>query len=268
MRSLWSLGLVWALLLGAVAPVRAADACGTYTVLLYEFGQLYYRDIQGQGQGVDKDLVDALAQRSGCQLLTAVDSRVRIWDQLARGALEITTSGIATPEREQLAEFWPYLRSRNRAVVRAAQAGQWTSLADFGADRSRRVAVVKGFRHGVSIDAFLDRMRAERRVDEVGSFDAAQRVLLAGRVDLIFAHPLNLPAPTPGVPPAVTLLDWAPQDDILACLVVSRARVSAADRQRLRAALTSLLRDGSVDAIIARHVRPELLARLRLPEPR
>ncbi|MDP1357576.1 transporter substrate-binding domain-containing protein, partial [Klebsiella pneumoniae] len=77
---------------------------------------------QGQGQGVDKDLVDALAQRSGCKLSTVVDSRARIWDQLARGTLEITTSGVATPERERIAEFWPYFRSRNRAVVRAAQA--------------------------------------------------------------------------------------------------------------------------------------------------
>ena len=49
-------------------------------------------------------------------------------------ALEITTSGVATPERERMAEFWPYFRSRNRAVVRAAQALQWASLADFLAD--------------------------------------------------------------------------------------------------------------------------------------
>ncbi|MFN3862476.1 MAG: substrate-binding periplasmic protein [Roseateles sp.] len=268
MRSLWSLGLVWVLLLGGVAPLSAAESCGPYTVLLYEFGQLNYRNAHGQPQGVDPDLVEALARRSGCQLLTAVDSRVRIWDQLARGTLEITTSGIATPEREQLAEFWPYLRSRNRAVMRTAQAGRWASLADFAADPARRVAVVKGFKHGPSIDAFLDRMRAERRVDEVGGFDTAYRVLMAGRVDLIFAHPLNLPAITPGSNAAVTLLDWAPQDDILACLVVSRTRVAAADRQRLREALTSLLRDGSVDAIMARHVRPELLASLRLPSPR
>ncbi|MBA4217716.1 MAG: transporter substrate-binding domain-containing protein [Proteobacteria bacterium] len=256
-------------LLGLPTPARAAEpACGPFTVSLYDFGRLFYRDAQGQGQGVDKDLVDALAQRSGCKLSTVVDSRARIWDQLARGTLEITTSGVATPERERIAEFWPYFRSRNRAVVRAAQAQQWASLADFLADRPRRVAVVKGFRHGQSIDAFLDQMRAEHRVDEVASFEAAYRVLIAGRVDLIFGHPFNMPGLEAGMAAPVTLLDWAPQDEVQGCLVVSTSRVGVADRQRLQAALKSLLRDGSVDAILARHIRPELLTASRLADAR
>lgn len=254
---------------GLPTAARAAEpACGPFTVSLYDFGRLFYRDAQGRGQGVDKDLVDALAQRSGCKLSTVVDSRARIWDQLARGTLEITTSGVATPERERMAEFWPYFRSRNRAVVRAAQALQWASLADFLADRPRRVAVVKGFRHGQSIDAFLDQMRAEHRVDEVASFEAAYRVLIAGRVDLIFGHPFNMPGLEAGMAAPVTLLDWAPQDEVQGCLVVSTSRVGVADRQRLQAALKSLLRDGSVDTILARHIRPELLTASRLADAR
>lgn len=254
---------------GLSAPAHAGEpGCGPYTVSLYDFGRLHYRDAQGQAQGVDKDLVDALAQRSGCELNTVVESRARIWDQLARGTLEMTTSGIATPEREKLAEFWPYFRSRNRAVVRAAQARQWASMADFLADRTRRVAVVKGFRHGRSIDAFLEQMRAERRVDEVASFEAAYRVLIAGRVDLIFGHPFNMPALEPGAAAPVALLDWSPQDEVQGCLVVSTSRVGPADRKRLQAALQSLLHDGSVDAILARHIRPDLLSASRLAEAR
>lgn len=254
-----------ALLALALHSVSHAQAvCGPYTVALYELGVLFYRDAQGQGQGIDRELTEALSERSGCQLETIVESRVRIWDQLARGQLDISVSGIATPEREQFAEFMPYLRTRNQALIARSLVRQLPSMQAFKADASKRVVVVKGFRYGRQFDAWLDELRAQQRVVEATSFDAAMRMLRAGRAELILTEPINLrPELGPWLKEMV-LLDWAPSDDVIANLIVSRSRVSDADRQRLRQALASLVHDGSVDRIVRRHVGDAMAETMRL----
>lgn len=262
------------ILFGALALMLSAfdaqadaggTACGPYRVAFYEFGRFYFRDEQGQAGGIDPDLVAELARRSGCRLESELNSRARIWEQLARGQLDITVSGIATPEREQLAEFWPYLRSRNHALMRKSLAAQLPTPAAFLADPQRRVVVVKSFRHGPVLDAWLDQLRAQGRVHEAADFDTALRVYRAGRVDLMLAHPINLLLSERELQQH-SLLDWAPGDDVLASLVVSRQRVNAADRQRLHAALNAMLADGSVDAILQRHLGERLARGARLQQ--
>jgi len=254
---------VW-LLLALVLHSMPARACGPYTVAFYEFGLLYYRDAEGREQGIDRDLIEALARRSGCRLNSVLESRVRIWDHLARGQLDITVSGIATPERLQQAEFWPYFRSRNHAIMGKALARQLPTPEAFVADASRRVVVVRGFRHGAFFDAWLDRLRTLQRVDEVADFETALRVYRARRVDLMLAHPVNLVRQNQAWMGEVALLDWGPQDEVQSSLVVSRSRVSEADRRLLRDALRGLLQDGSVDAILNRHAGAALAQSMRL----
>lgn len=245
-------------LIAVLALAPAAWACGPHAVGLYDFGRFHYREAEGRSQGIDVDLVEALAKRSGCALTTTVQSRVRIWDQIARGQLALTASGLATPERERWAEFWPYFKSRNYALMRRELAAQYAAPEAFLADKSRHALVVKSYRHGTAMDALIERLRAEGRVHEVGDFDIGLRLLLVGRADMLLAQPLTLARRSgPGLD-GYTLVDWAPRDVNHGSLVVSRSLVGAADRERLRAALQSLLRDGSIEAIFARHVGPEL----------
>jgi polar amino acid transport system substrate-binding protein len=259
-------GALALLLLAAEARAETSSSvCGPYRVAFYEFGRFYFHDEQGLPRGIDPDLIAELARRSGCTLQPELNSRARIWEQLSRGQLDITVSGIATPEREQLAEFWPYLRTRNHALMRKSQAVRLPSPAAFLADPQRRVVVVKSFRHGPALDAWLEQLRAQGRVHEAADFETALRVYRAGRVDLMLAHPINLLL-TEREQQEHVLLDWAPGDDVLASLVVSRQRVGAADRERLHAALNAMLADGSVDAILQRHLGERLARGARLQQ--
>ncbi len=258
------LAIAWTLAAMAwPAAMAETTPCGPYHVSFYEFGRFFYRDDQGQARGIDTDLIEQLARRSGCELLPELNSRARIWERLSRGDLDITVSGVATPEREQLAEFWPYLRSRNQALMRRSVASQLSTPAAFLADTQRRVVVVKSFRHGRFFDAWLEQLRSEGRVHEAADFDTALRVFRAGRVDLMLAHPINLLLPEREMAD-LALMDWAPGDDVLGSLVVSRQRVAARDRERLHAALNALLADGSVDAILVRHLGAKLARATRL----
>lgn len=256
-RALAAVCLACCAQLGAAAP-----ACGPYSVAMYEFGALYYRNADQSFSGIDKDVIEALARRSGCILEQRLDSRVRIWDQLARGTLDITVSGVETAERLKLAEFYPYISTRNFALLRKTLAPQFTGAEAFLAAREHRIAVVRGFRYGPQLDALIQQLREQGRVDEVADMPTLLRVLKAGRVSLIFVHPFILAPWQAELEPDFKLLDWAPTDHVVGALVVARNRVSAADRQLLRQHLDAMLLDGEVLQILRRHLSPEMSEQL------
>lgn len=257
------------LLLALLVPPLAhpaPPACGPYTLAFYELGALYHRDADGSAQGIDKDFVEELARRSGCQFKTAFESRVRIWTQLAQNSLDLSVSGISTPEREQFAEFIPYFVTRNYAVVRVDQVEAIGTPESFLADVRRLVAVVRSFRHGPFYDQWVTQLRAQNRIVEVADFDAALRLLQLGRVDAVLALPIIWPRmlQQPGLLEQLRLLDWAPQERVVHGLIVSRQRVPPADRERLREAIAEMRRDGSLDIIFKRHLGDALGRAIRL----
>jgi len=154
---------------------RAAEppTCAAYTLAFYELGALYGRGAGGVYEGIDKDLVEELSRRSGCVFTTVLESRVRIWDRLSRRLLDLSVSGIATPEREVFAEFIPYFQTRNYVLMTSKVAAEVPTPTAFLADKQRTVAVVKSFKHGALYDAWLDQLRVQRRVFEMADFPAA-----------------------------------------------------------------------------------------------
>jgi len=257
------------LAMGAAMSAGAGAACGSYGLAFYELGLLYYRDAQGQARGIDLDLVEALKARSGCRFQTVLESRVRIWAQLAGGQLDLSVSGIPTPEREQFAEFLPYFHTRNYLLMRRGLPPQAREPAGFLAIPELRVGVVKSFKHGPLYDSWLAKLREQSgRVVEAADFDTVVRLFSAGRIDAFLALPTSwlLAARQQGLEAAVDMLDWAPQDRVIHGLIISRQRVPEEDKRRLREAMASLRADGTVAAILRRHVGAELAQSLLLAD--
>ncbi|MBP8145527.1 MAG: transporter substrate-binding domain-containing protein [Inhella sp.] len=250
------LGLAAATAFGASAQGVVQPVCGPCEVTLYEFGSLYYRNGQGQRVGIDPEVLEEVARRTGCVFHTRLDSRVRTWALMAANRLDMTVSGVPTPERLLFGEFVPYLSTRNHLIVRRELASRIASLQAFEADASLRVAVVKSFRHGVTLDRWLERLRAAGRVDEYPDAEVVARVFAAGRADAFLAQPITW---TPllernAMADKVQMLDLAPGDTIVGGLVLSRVGVRPADVERMRAAVAAMRADGSLEAIMARHV--------------
>ena len=258
--------LLAGLLLTLLPPaVQAAPPCGPYTLAFYELGLLYHHDDSGGFSGIDKDVIQALQQRSQCEFRPLLESRVRIWDRLAAGSLDLSVSGIATPERERFADFVPYFQTRNFALMRKALAQRLPTPEAFLADGTRRVVVVKAFRHGPGYDRFIGQLREQGRLVEAADFDTVLRLFLAGRADLMLALPTSWSPmlQKPALMDQLAVLDWAPQDRVVHGLIMSRARLSEAERQRLRQALESLVADGSIEAIFRRHVGERMAREMR-----
>jgi polar amino acid transport system substrate-binding protein len=244
----------------------AALACGPYRLAFYEYASLYHRDADGQYRGIDKDLVEELARRSGCRFETALESRARTWALLASGGLDITVSALSAPERERLVELVPYLQSRrvvllqNRAVPATADA--------FLADATRRLLMVRASRDGPQMEALLSQLRERGRIVEAPDQPSALRAFKAGRADALLIGVTSL-ALTRRQDPDFNDYDsavWAPAERVVGALALSRERVSEADRALLRSTLLAMRRDGSLDAIIRRHLGDKLAQAIRLPD--
>lgn len=193
-----------------------------------------------------------------------VESRVRIWTHLAGGTLDMSVSGIATPERERFARFIPYFATRNYALLRRGLLPAASTAEGFLAIAEYKVAVVKSFKHGDYYDIWLNKLRAQGRVYEAADFDAVLRLLKVGRVHAILALPTSwVPAlKQEALGNAVRVLDWSPKDRTVHGLILSRERIPEVTADRMAMAIQSMRNDGTLLTIFRRHVGSDLASSL------
>lgn len=258
LRAFW---LGWCLSLSPVWAAAGPVDCGLRPISLayFEFGYQYYEQ-DGQGHGIDKDLVDELAQRTGCQFSTQVLPRARVWAELASGRLDMSVAGIQNPERDRFAWFAPYERAKNYAVLRLATAATVHQRTDFLAQNALQFGVVRGFKHGDELDQWLEPLRQAQRVQESASVNQLVEQLKLKHIDGLFAQPavyrkLLLDHQ---MEDEVTLQDWAPQDKgVIGSLILSKSRFSTVEAARWQALMRELKRDGTLARIFRRYVSAE-----------
>jgi polar amino acid transport system substrate-binding protein len=245
--------LLAGLLLASAA--LAAHACGPHTAALYPYARFYYEDAERGPSGIDKDMFDELAARSGCQLRLVVESRVRIWDQMRRGTVQLTLSALLSPERLEIAEMVPYAQGRYQVLMRRELAARVPSIAAFEADRTLRLLDVRGYAHGPTIDAWVQRMRSQGRLVETGDFKTAARMLRAGRADALLALPSGWGIAMAAFdnPDELVSVEVTPNERNPVALAMALA-MPEADRLRLRRALQAMLAEGTVYEILRRHL--------------
>ncbi|MES2319881.1 MAG: transporter substrate-binding domain-containing protein [Pseudomonadota bacterium] len=237
------------------ASAAAAAPCGSYTVAFYDHGALNSLQADGHWRGIDTDVVNELARRTGCQLTLVLESRVRIWTMLKSGRLDMTVSGIATPERETYAQFIPYLASRNYVLLSKEVEPNVQSLEALAADTRYKVAAVKSFRHGPTLDAWLATLRAQGRVYDAVDVTALMRLVKSGRVHAVIALETSwVPWRAETAAAGLRVMDWAPMDPVIGGLVLSRKRIPGDTVILFANALAAMRRDGTLEAIFVRHM--------------
>jgi polar amino acid transport system substrate-binding protein len=251
-------------LLACLMPC-ASPACGPYRVAFYEYAVLYHRDADGQYRGIDKDLVDELARRSGCRFETRLESRVRTWALMETGGVDITVSAVMNAERERLVELVPYLQSHRVVLLRRGAPG---TAEAFLRDEQRHLLKVRAARDSPRMEALLAQLQARGRVMEAPDQPSAIRAFKAGRADALLIGAASLAWLRQSDPDFNTYEPayWAPTERVVGALAMSREHVNETDRERLRETLLAMRRDGSLDAILRRHAGDKLAAALRLPD--
>jgi polar amino acid transport system substrate-binding protein len=152
----------------------------------YEFGVLYHA-----GVGIDSDVVEELAKRTGCVFQAETKPRADIWKELEAGTLDMTNSGIRTEARRRFAYFIPYLGWKNAVVATAAIASATQSFDDIVNNPEWHIGVVKGYAHGPYFDFRLEVAAAHGGVVEYPDQDSIYRALRSGEVQVAISPAVN-----------------------------------------------------------------------------
>lgn len=241
--------------------------CGTRPIRLafYDYGFFYFENAKKQAQGIDKDIVDELAKRSGCKFDTQVMVRARIWADLATGEVDMSVSGIQNPERERFAWFAHYLSMKNYAILQKAVAAKVHSAEQFLAQPQLAFGVVRAFKHGEEQDNLLKQLRQANRVEESPDVESIFKKLKENRVDAMFSQPavyrkklldLNLES-------NVQIQDWTPREKgVPHGLILAKSRFSEKDATQWRALIETMRKDGSLKRIFERYLPASDAAKL------
>ena len=243
------------------AQSRAGPACPSRPIVfgLYEFGGFYRA-----GAGLDKDVAELLAARSGCRFEYKVMMRGRIWQEMQAGRMDMTLSAIATAERRVFAHAIPYLWMKNMIILNKDVSPGIRSPADFIASPNLRLGVARGHFPGRPFDAFVAQLRNIARIDEIDSTEQLYAMFKAGRfqavlgTQLVYSQYLR--------DEQVRIEDWAPSlSREAANLLISKKHFSADDARRWGLLMKEMQADGSVQRMVRRYVPAEDAARMLIP---
>jgi polar amino acid transport system substrate-binding protein len=241
----------------SASTVQSQPACLERPIRLafYEYGFLYFQEGE-RARGIDKEFIDALAARSGCRFEFQVLARARIWADLERGQLDMSVSGIRTPERERFAWFAHYLSMKNHVLLRSALSPVQRSSAGFAASTGLQFGTVRAFRHGEWQDQWLEPLRKAQRVQESANVEVLFRKLRQGRIDAMFSQPpVYRKFLTPEDMKHLVIQDWAPDSKgVPHGLILAKSSFSAPQAEQWQHWVNELRADGTLRQIFERYM--------------
>lgn len=243
---------------GEEAAAGAAPPC-QLTMGWDPWEPYHYMDPKGQHQGLDFELVRAIAREAGCSVDYERDSWVNLLSRIRTGEIDLISGATLTPEREQYALFSePYRTERFAMYVRTDDADRFAgeTLEELLA-AGMRLGVTDAYLYGPTVQALQDDPRyvdqfvvaavgetsATRLLDGVidgfleDVFVATSVLRRRGLEDLVEPHPVAL------------------ESGGEVRLMFSRATVPGDVLQRFDAGLKSLRETGRYEAIEGQYIR-------------
>jgi polar amino acid transport system substrate-binding protein len=219
----------------------------------YEFGLIYNQET---GQGVDNDVQKELERRSGCRFELSIQPRARSWVDLETGAIDMLGSGVQTPQRDRFAWYAHYVVEINKVLLADSVPDSVRSMVDFENEMTLRMGTVRGFSFSPFYDAAMERFKAAARLDQVGDTEAVFRMFAAGRFQafvssqFVYGHYLKrLGMKTPR-----RIVDWDTQPGTPSGLTMSKKRLTPEQAKAWQALIQTMLDDGTMRRIVAKHL--------------
>ena len=238
------------------APAQAAGrpACDRpFSLGLHEHGLLYSSQT---GEGIDQDVADELARRSGCKINVSVMPRARIWQLIESGVLDFSLSGIGNEARDRFAAFAWYFSNRYYLLVRKDAGVQ--KLADFDANPALKLGVIRSFRYSPTANRLVDRLEAQGRISQATTLAPLFQVLLDNRVQAMIIEPFDYPTlQSPRIREQTQIIEF---DDppVPHGLIMSRKALAPAEQQAWRELVDAMRADGTVTRIFEKYFKREL----------
>lgn len=245
-----------ALVLAALSGLPTQAACSKpYTVGVSSLGWGYFKQ-DGKVQGVLPDLTELLARRSGCELRLVELPRPRAIADFMAGAVDIVTSAIRTPERDEVGSYVAYGYTDFDLAVLESVPLWVNSLAALVALPDLRVGTVRGLQLSPELTAAVTRLGNEGRIELASDFDNLAVRLNARRFQAaIFPTMLHSKLAREGkLAPGVRFLSLAELEPIPLGMYFHLKQITAADRPQLESALRQLVQDRVIEALYRRYL--------------
>ena len=232
----------------------AAPHCPrTFTLAYHDHGMLYSR---ATDQGIDKDVALEMIRRSGCKVEISVLPRARIWTWIESGQLDFSMSGITNAERDKFADFAWYLYNKYYFLVR--KDAQVSSLADFEKNPKLEIGVIRSFRYSKNANELVDRLTAQGRVVEVPDHAQLLSMIKLNRIQGMIIEPFNYSqVDTQALQDMTEVLDTG-DAPVLHGVIMSKKSLSLAERNRWRAIIDGMVKDGTMLKILKKYFDPDM----------
>ncbi len=174
------------------------------------------------------------------------------------GQLDMATSAISTPAREQFAHFVYYMGQRNMVLAGKTLPPDITFTEQFLANPALKWGAIRSYKHGASYDDFVDQLRAVGRSPEAKDSPELFRML---KLDM-FAATLSIPLVyrhilTDADLKTIRVTDWKKNEaDIPYALIFSRAKFSQSEILRWRELVDGMTRDGTMLKLFSKYLPP------------
>ena len=229
------------------------DCARPLTLALHEHGLLYSSDT---GEGIDKDVADELAKRSGCKILISVLARSRIWQVIESGALDFSLSGISNEKRDSFAGFAWYFSNKYYLLARKDIAGP--QLADFEKNPKLQLGVIRSFRYSPNANDFVDRLAAANRVTYATGLEPLYELLALNRIQGMIIEPFDYSQVAGGRIKDLSVIVDSGDAPVPHGLIMSKKSLPAAEQAKWRALVDGMRRDGTMLRIFSKYFPPLL----------
>ncbi len=229
------------------------DCSRTLTLGLHEHGLLYSAKT---GAGIDKDIADELARRSGCKINMTLMPRARIWQLIESGALDLSLSGITNEERDKFASFAWYFSNKYYLLVRKDTGVR--QLSDFQADGKLRLGVIRAFRYSKNANRLVDALNEEQRVTYSTSLEPLYKVLSSNSIQGMIIEPFDYSQVSNTSIRDFTMIIETRDPSIPHGLIMSNKSLPLKEREKWSALVAEMRTDGTMLRIFNKYFDPQL----------
>jgi polar amino acid transport system substrate-binding protein len=212
--------------------------------------------LEGKPAGAAVDVINEIAQRTGCKFTFDWFPRERMFVQLEAGRIDIVTSGVRLPERDRLGSFSPYVTTRFELVLLRSVPGSFASLADFVDNSDARLNVVRGIHYPAELSNQLERLRVQGRVEWVSDYETVFKKMSLGRADATLAPAMiyQWHARHSGLQERLAMHRIAEAPAQLAGIYMSSRTLTPEARQLFAQTVREIVADGTIMKIYRRYV--------------
>lgn len=182
--------LLAALVAGLLGCHGAAQAACSRPISIAISGQGTDIIVDGSRKvtGTMAEVLDDVAQRSGCTFHYLFLPRARAISMFMAGEVDVLPAAVQTAERDKVGQFVQFTTAQVAAIGLKSRLAQLGKL-DAALSGNYLVNVVRGHDYGPAFRSLVASLRAQRRLDEVVDPLTAAKKLAIGRADVVLMAP-------------------------------------------------------------------------------